>query len=59
MICSCRLLHGHDSCSAQTSGPDEPICQFCIAAQHPQQDDFAPIVKPVPEWLEVITGART
>lgn len=53
-ICVCRLRLGdgvhpeHDSCRQSTSGPDEPVCEFCIAAQHPKFPGWDPIVKEVP-----------
>lgn len=47
MTCACRLRKGggYDSCQCTTSGPDEPICHFCVIARHHQQDNFDPIVK--------------
>jgi len=47
MTCVCRLRAGggHDSCTALTSGPDEPVCTYCAAALHPQHSEFDPIVK--------------
>jgi hypothetical protein len=48
MQCVCRLRineYAHDSCAIITSGPDEPVCEFCAKAQHPKMDTFDPIVK--------------
>lgn len=55
MTCVCRLTDGKrsDSCACTTSGPDEPVCQYCVAAGHPQDPGFAPIIKGGPH-----AGAR-
>ena len=49
MACCCRLKagNGHDSCSARTSGPDEPICTNCVDSGHPESPIFDPIIKNV------------
>jgi hypothetical protein len=44
VICCCRLST-YDSCGQHTSGPDEPICIFCVDAGHPEQPNFDPIIK--------------
>lgn len=34
----------YDSCIAPTT-PDEPVCQSCIDAGHPEQPNFDPTIK--------------
>jgi len=57
MTCVCRLrvtTHpdavfrnlGHDSCMC-TTNIDQPVCVYCEAAGHHQQDNFDPIIKEV------------
>lgn len=43
MVCCCVV--NRDSCTVHTSGPDEPICKFCVASGHPQDPSFAPTIK--------------
>jgi hypothetical protein len=51
MFCVCVLVMPDprglikDSCAAVTSGPDEPVCQMCVDAGHPDLDNFRPEVK--------------
>jgi len=51
-ICVCRLKIGDrpegpvwDSCTAHTSGPDEPVCRNCEESGHPTSEHFDPIIK--------------
>ena len=46
-ICCCVV--GKNSCTAFTSGPDEPICVGCVRNKHPEHEFFEPRIKP---WEE-------
>lgn len=52
--CVCRLGYygSFDSCGARTSGPDEPVCARCVAANHPDLPQFDPIIKGRPRKRE-------
>lgn len=53
MICVCRLttivrpngMSAHDVCTVPTSGIDEPVCEYCVAARHHEMPNFDPIIK--------------
>jgi len=51
VTCCCRLRLGNstlfDSCRHPTSGPDEPICIYCVDAGHTKSKHFDPIIKNV------------
>ena len=45
--CCCRLTTDtiNDLCPNFTSGPDEPICEDCIASMHHVAPTFAPMIR--------------
>lgn len=46
--CCCRLKAPdgtfYDRCGSTVSGPDEPICNICTQAGHPEHDNFDPAI---------------